>query len=119
MSAAIYLMSPADGGALTASLDRYVLSGFTYNVPATVQTRQTTTCTASGGQAPYTYLWVYSTGDSTTIATQPSAMSTGFQRYSDTPGQEFTNYFCRVTDSLGAIFETDIVSIDTIIGGSV
>lgn len=86
---------------------------------ATVVASPTVVVTPSGGVAPYTYLWGYVSG----VAAGFSLPSTGasmtfFRNMTVGIGQSITEtgyYNCTVTDSVGNIFVTDNVEVQTIL----
>ena len=90
---------------LTLSLSATSVSGFSFG--GTVFTNNVTV-TPSGGQAPYTYAWVLSSGDGE--ISYPTAATTNFY---DTPGIEVTTsgqFICTVTNALGSIAVSDPVT---------
>lgn len=91
--------------AMTASSSPAVVGGV---VPAsgTVTTNQVTV-TPNGGQSPYTYSWVRTSGTGGT-ANSPSSANTTFSRFV-TSGDATTETFrCTVTDNLGTTATTDV-----------
>ena len=107
---------------LSASLSTAFVSGSASRSGpgnATVVASPTVVVTPSGGVAPYTYLWGYVSG----VAAGFSLSSTGasmafFRNMTVGIGQSITEtgyYNCTVTDSVGNIFVTDNVEVQTIL----
>jgi hypothetical protein len=62
-----------------------------------------------GGTAPYTYAWVYQSGNELTLSA-PAAAATGFDCGSLNPGDSLSSvYVCNVTDNIGRIAQTNAV----------
>lgn len=85
------------------------------SVSVTVVTGNANT-TVSGGQAPYTYLWEYVSGDTAT-ALSPTSAVTAFSRTVTqiSPFTEFLTgvYRCRVTDARSTVAYTGNVTVET------
>ena len=111
------LIGGGGGGSGDVLLNRSLLNGFTFDVPATVQTSQSVTVTAIGGTPPYTYLWTFVSGDTDTYATSSANPTTFFQRYSASAGTESAQWKCVVTDSLAVARDSEEVTIQTTVGG--
>ena len=77
--------------------------------PATV-TSGSTTCTASGGFAGYTYSWTFVSGTALTVNTATSA-STTFSHHFVTTGTVTAVYKCVITDSKGNTASSNNVSV--------
>lgn len=90
-------------GTLIATLDKTYVEGHLNNpshIPYPVGTRSKVKCVASGGVAPYTYVWSKVSGDAINIGSS-TASATFFGAFL-TPGQTLVAYFkCTVNDSGG------------------
>lgn len=89
----------------TASLDTSVANGFDSGaaISGTVVT-DTVTATPTGGTAPYTYSWVYVSGDPEVTAAAPTSAGTTFTANPVYDGSPFTTVFrCDVTDNAGNV----------------
>lgn len=109
--------SGGGGGAGAVTLNRTILNGFTFSVPATVQTSQSVTCTITTGTPPYTYLWTFVGGDPDAYPTSLTNPTTFFQRYGASAGTESAQWKCVVTDSLAVARDSNEVTVQTTVGG--
>ena len=92
----------------TASASPSSVSG-TGVAPATV-TSGSTTCTASGGFAPFTYSWTFVSGTALTVNT-PTSASTTFSHHFITTGTVNAVYKCVATDANGNTASSNNVSV--------
>lgn len=97
------------GPALSANLSPGSVSGSgTGNGPLTTDS---CTCTPSGGTAPYSYAWTYSSGDGAISADSGSAASTTFSVSGTAQETKTGAWHCHVTDSVAGSTNTGDVSI--------
>jgi hypothetical protein len=81
------------------------------NAPGGVAT-DPVTATASGGVAPYTYLWERTSGDASTTASNPTGDITTFVRTSVSPGLFSSVWRCKVTDDVGTIAYSPTIIVE-------
>ncbi len=104
------LLAVCGGEPLTLEISQSSLSGsddgFGLCSPAPVSTSSSTTVTASGGKAPYTYAWTLSGGAADGGPFTPSNVNGASTAFSDTRCDNHINntevWLCTVTDDLGA-----------------
>jgi hypothetical protein len=122
MSGAIFaVLASSSETPLSAGVSPSTVSGSNFVTgapnPVTVTTdTDLATTTASGGQAPYTYLWQYVSGTAAT-ALNPTSADTRFSR-TVTQNAPFSTtltgvYRCRVTDALSTVVFTGNVTVET------
>ncbi len=71
-----------------------------------------TTCLVSGGVGPYTYAWVYITGDATIVPAAPTNATTGFNgTIVSVDDSTSAGYVCQVTDSSLLMAQSDVANI--------
>lgn len=73
-------------------------------------TSSSTTAIPSGGTGPFTYLWVYYTGDPHMAPTAGTSATTSFSENLFANSTTSAQYFCRVTDSTSAVVNTNLVT---------
>lgn len=96
---------------LTVQVDPAYVNGYRTG-RGTAETSGASLCTAFNGAPPYTYSWVYVSGDASIYAYSPSSPSTVFAAYFFDPDTFSAVWKCTVTDSVGTIVSTSNVSID-------
>lgn len=69
------------------------------------------TITVAGGVAAFTYAWSFVSGSAVITITSPTAASTTFSGVIAAGPTEVANYICTVTDSTGAVVNSDVVRI--------
>lgn len=75
-------------------------------------TTSTTTVTVTGGTPPYTHSWQAQSADDNIFPTNASSATTAFTSVALLPGQtRATTYADQVTDSLGVVAISNVVSI--------
>lgn len=80
---------------------------------STITTTGSSTCTATGGVAPFTFQWT-DTGEFVdgVAASTPTAATTTFRRASCISGDTYLgNFYCRVTDATGAVADSGAVAV--------
>lgn len=63
-------------------------------------TSGTSTVTVTGGTGPYTYGWVFQSGDSSISADSPGTAATSFTTSVSPGDSKIASFICTVTDSL-------------------
>lgn len=117
VTGAIALLTGAAGasggggsGGMTATLSP--TSVFGGNTAPGSATTDSTTCTPADGTPAYTYLWTRLSGDSALAADSPTSATTTFTGYLEYDGHTLSATFaCQVTDSLGNVVLSNIVSV--------
>ena len=72
----------------------------------------TTTCEVIGGTAPYTYAWVYITGDANITPASPTNATTSFNgTIISTDDSTSAAYACNVTDSGAHMTQSNVVNM--------
>lgn len=71
-----------------------------------------------GGVGPYTYSWIFQSGSSSIHADSPTAATTTFTGFLFSHDFVTASFLCRVTDSLAAVAETNLVNISLRATGS-
>lgn len=102
------------GGALSATVNRGSVVG-SIVLPhagsppvANVITSQSVTVTATGGTAPYTYLWTKLAGDSAVVASQLFSATSFFNANVPRNQDRSATMRCTITDAAAATFTVDI-----------
>jgi len=77
----------------------------------------TVTATPTGGVAPYTYSWAYTSGTTGYTITNPTSASTRFSRSFVIDDEYITNFTCTVTDAESEVASAVIqVTVNAISG---
>ena len=70
------------------------------------------TCTAAGGVAPYGYYWAYAGGDQNIQPSNQSGNTTSFRRGVGNGGYWVSSWRLYVTDAVGAIAASPVVTVE-------
>lgn len=94
---------------LSASVSPNTASGFGYSSSSIPVITSSSTCFATGGSGPYTYLW--EPDDVAWAAVSPTAATTVFRSPALAPGEvSSTTFICTVTDAASNTAESPVVS---------
>jgi len=97
---------------LFASVSPSSLIGYAY-APGTVTSSSSAVVTASGGKAPYTYLWTYVSGDADITANSSTLASTRFSAYLTGLSSSYSAVWkCVVTDANSDVVDSPNVTIN-------
>ena len=107
LCAAVYRGSSGTSGGLTAVASPAFIgtTGFSGHL-----TSAAFTCTPTGGTGPYTYLWVFSSGDSTVHANSTTSASTTTGVTLGRGDLTSATFYCQVTDSAAHVVKSNLVN---------
>lgn len=94
--------------AMTANASPSDVSGTvgTFGPGAATVTSNSTTASPSGGTAPYSYAWAYSSGDTGITPFAPTSASTTFSKSLGLGVENIASFVCTITDANGATAQT-------------